>query len=128
MGSSLANAGGPSVGNQAAGSSIAGAGLQAYGEILKSQGVAAGDTFKADVLEQNGARGDVAAVQTGGDFTRKLNIDLGNIDAMRAAVHTDPTSPTGAAIRDSEGGIEPVGRYPLWQDGGARRREGCGPI
>lgn len=85
----------------ASGTSIAGAGLQAYGEILKSQGVAAGDTFKADVLEQNAQRGQVAAVQTGGDMTRKLNIDLGNIDAMRAAAHTDITSPTGAAIRDN---------------------------
>jgi hypothetical protein len=94
MGSSPQSAG-------ASGSSIGGAVLQSYGEILKSQGVAAGDTFKADVLEQNAARGEVAAVQTGGDMTRKLNNDLGNIDAMRAVAHTDITSPTGAAIRDN---------------------------
>ena len=33
-------------------------------------------------------------------MTRNLNITLGNIDAVRAAAHTDPTSPTGAAVRD----------------------------
>jgi hypothetical protein len=27
-------------------------------------------------------------------------MDLGNIDTIRAAAHTDPTSPTGAAVRD----------------------------
>jgi hypothetical protein len=101
MGSSLANAGGPSVGNQAAGSSIAAAGLSAYGEILKSQGVAAGDTFKANILEENAGRGQVHAAETGADMSRKLSLDLGNIDAIRAAAHTDPTSPTGAAIRDN---------------------------
>lgn len=94
MGSSPQSAG-------ASGDSIAGAGLQAYGEILKSEGVAAGDTFKAEVLEQNAQRGEVQAVQVGADATRKLANDLGNIDAIRAAVHTDPTSPTGAAIRDT---------------------------
>lgn len=94
MGSSPQSAG-------ASGTSIAGAGLQAYGDVLKGQGVAAGDTFKAEVLEENARRGNVAAVQTGADVTRKLANDLGNIDAIRAAVHTDVTSPTGAAIRDS---------------------------
>jgi hypothetical protein len=53
------------------------------------------------VLEQNAQRGQVAAVETGADSTRKLSIDLGNIDAMRAASHTDIRSPTGAAIRDT---------------------------
>lgn len=94
MGSSPQSAG-------AAGTSIAGAGLQAYGEILKSQGVAAGDTFKSEVLEQNAQRGQVQAAEVGADMSRKLSLDLGNIDAIRAAAHTDPTSPTGAAIRDN---------------------------
>jgi hypothetical protein len=84
----------------ASGLSVAGAGLGAYSQILASQGTAAGDTFKADVLEQNAQRGRVAAVPTGATATERLNIDLGNIDAVRAATHNDPTSPTGAAIRD----------------------------
>jgi hypothetical protein len=41
VGSSLANAGGPSVKTQAAGTSIMGAGLSAYSDILSSQGTAA---------------------------------------------------------------------------------------
>ncbi len=94
MGSSPQSAG-------ASGFSIAGAGLSAYSDILKGQGVAAGDTFKAEVLEQNAQRGQVQAAEVGADMSRKLSIDLGNIDAMRAAAHTDITSPTGAAIRDN---------------------------
>ena len=34
-------------------------------------------------------------------MTRSLNQTLGNIDAVRAAANTDPTSPTGAAMRDN---------------------------
>lgn len=94
MGSSPQSAG-------ASGTSIAGAGLQAYGEILKSQGVAASDTFKSEILEQNAQRGQVQAAEVGADMSRKLSMDLGNIDAIRAAAHTDPTSPTGTAIRDN---------------------------
>jgi hypothetical protein len=84
----------------ASGLSIAGAGLSAYSSILQGQGVAAGDTYKAASLENAAARGRVAAVQTGASASEKLAADLGNIDAVRAAAHDDPTSPTGAAIRD----------------------------
>jgi hypothetical protein len=56
--------------------------------------------LKAASLENAAQRGWVAAVQTGASATERLNIDLGNIDALRAAAHADPTSPTGAAIRD----------------------------
>jgi hypothetical protein len=83
------------------GLSIAGAGLGAWSDVVKAEGVQQGDIFKANVLEANAKRGEVAAVQTGADFTRKLSVDLGNIDAIRAARHTDPASPTGAAIRDT---------------------------
>lgn len=81
--------------------SIGGAGLSAYSDVVKAEGVQQGDIFKADILEQNAKRGQVAAVQTGADYTRKLATDLGNIDAIRAAAHTSPGSPTGAAIRDT---------------------------
>jgi hypothetical protein len=100
MGSSLANAGGPSAKSQAAGTSIVGAGLSAYSDILSSQGTAAGANYKAAALENAAQRGRVAAAQTGASASEKLARDLGNIDAVRAAAHTDPTSPTGAAIRD----------------------------
>jgi hypothetical protein len=49
MGSSLANAGGPSLKQQAAGTSIAGAGLSAYSDLLSSQGTAAGSLRAAAV-------------------------------------------------------------------------------
>lgn len=90
------------MGSSAAGSglSIAGAGLSAYSSILSGEGTAAGENYKAASLENAAARGRVAAVQTGASDTEKLVNTLGNIDAVRAAAHTDPTSPTGAAIRD----------------------------
>jgi hypothetical protein len=100
MGQSLANAGGPSAKSQAAGTSIVGAGLSAYSDILSSQGTAAGANYKAAALENAAQRGKVAAAQTGASASEKLARDLGNIDAVRAAAHADPTSPTGAAIRD----------------------------
>lgn len=93
MGSSPLSAG-------ASGTSIAGAGLSAYADILKGQGTAAGENYKAASLENAAQRGRVAAAQTGASETEKLVQTLGNIDAVRAAAHTDPTSPTGAAIRD----------------------------
>ncbi len=34
-------------------------------------------------------------------LTRNLNQTLGNIDAVRAAARTDPSSPTGAAVRNT---------------------------
>ena len=84
----------------ASGFSVAGAGLSAYGDIVRAQGIQAGDVFKANVLQENAQRGRVAAVETGAQFSQKLASDLGNIDAIRAAAHTDPTSPSGAAVRD----------------------------
>jgi hypothetical protein len=84
----------------AAGTSIAGAGVGAYAQILSSQGTAAGMNYKAASLENAAARGRVAALQTGASASERLAADLGNIDAVRAAAHVDPTSPTGAAIRD----------------------------
>jgi hypothetical protein len=80
--------------------SIGGLGLSAYSSILSSQGTAAGMNYKAASLENAAARGKVAAAQTGASLSERLAMDLGNIDAVRAAAHTDPTSPTGAAIRD----------------------------
>jgi hypothetical protein len=82
--------------------SVGSAGLKSYGDILSAQGTAAGDVFKAQMLEQNAQRGKVAAVQTGAAMSARLANTLGNIDAMRAASHGDPTSPTAAAYRNQQ--------------------------
>jgi hypothetical protein len=61
----------------------------------------AADDYQAQRLEQAATYGELKAVQTGGQMTRQLNTTLGNIDAVRAAANTDPSSPTGAALRDN---------------------------
>ena len=85
--------------------SLASIGLQAYSTILQSQGVAAGDEYQAAKLDQAAQYGELKAVQTGGQMLRSLNTTLGNIDAVRAAANADPTSPTGAAVRDNQENI-----------------------
>jgi hypothetical protein len=89
----------------AGGMSLASAGLSAYSDILKGQGTAAADEYQAQRLETAATYGDLKAVQTGGQMTRNLNTVLGNIDAVRAAAGNDPTSPTGAAVRDNQENI-----------------------
>ena len=85
-----------------AGFNIAGAGLGAAGSIVQSEGVAAGDQFQAEQADVAAQYGELKAVQTGAQMSRNLNTTLGNIDAIRAAAHTDPSSPTGAAYRDTQ--------------------------
>jgi hypothetical protein len=84
----------------ATGASIASMGLSAYSDIMKGKGVQSADNYKAAALEASAQRGHVAAVQTGAKETIALDNTLGMIDSVRAAAHADPTSPTGAAIRD----------------------------
>lgn len=86
----------------AGGNSLTSIGLSAYSTILQSQGAAAADEFQAAKLENAAKYGELKAVQVGGQMTRSLNQTLGNIDAVRAAANTDPTSPTGAAFRDNQ--------------------------
>lgn len=93
---------GASGGSSAGGASLASIGLQAYSDILKSEGVAKADEYQAAKLDSAAKYGELKAVQTGGQMTRNLNTILGNIDAVRAAANTDPTSPTGAAVRDNQ--------------------------
>lgn len=94
-----ASGGGPS---PAGGMSLASAGLSAYSTILSSQGTATADQYQAEKLETDAVYGDLKAAQTGAQMTRNLNTTLGNIDAVRAAANTDPTSPTGVAVRDNQ--------------------------
>jgi hypothetical protein len=88
-------------GSSAGGSSLASIGLSAYATMLQAQGVASADEYQAAKLDNAAKYGELKAVQTGGQMTRSLNTTLGNIDAVRAAANTDPSSPTGAAIRDN---------------------------
>ena len=93
-------------GAAAGGMSLAATGFAMYGEYLSSRGTAAGEKFKAEELEQQAQYGELKATQTNAQMTKNLAITLGHIDAVRSAMHTDPTSPTGAAVR---GEIEATG-------------------
>ena len=74
--------------------SAAGAGLSAFG-------TSKADKYQAAEQEQAAQYGELRATQTNAALTRNLNQTLGNIDAVRAAARTDPTSPTGAAVRNT---------------------------
>jgi hypothetical protein len=83
-------------------SQIAAMGLGAYGSYMKGKGTQAADEYKAASLERSAQYGRLAASETNTQMTEHLNTTLGNIDVIRAAAHADPTSPTGAAVRDTE--------------------------
>lgn len=107
---------GTSGGSAASGASMASIGLQGYSVMmgaeaseqsaeaiqLQARGVANADTFQAEKLDNAATYGELKAAQTGGAMSRQLNQTLGNIDAVRAAANTDPTSPTGVAFRDNQ--------------------------
>lgn len=80
--------------------SMASTGFSAASQGEAAQGTAAADSFKAQQLDEAATYGELKAKQTAGQMTRNLTMTLGNIDAVRAANRTDPTSPTGAAVRD----------------------------
>lgn len=80
--------------------SIASVGLSALGTMTKAKGEKAGDEFQAEELDRAAKYGELKAIQTGTQMTQRLNQTLGNIDAIRAASHDDPTSPSGNAYRD----------------------------
>jgi hypothetical protein len=83
----------------AGGMSLAATGFKMYGDYVSSRGEAAGDVYKSELLEQQAQYGRLKATQTNAQLTRNLAITLGHVDAVRAAGHTDPFSPTGAAVR-----------------------------
>lgn len=80
---------------------IASAGLSAASQGMQAEGTAAADQFKAQQLDEAAKYGELKATQTGAAMTRNLVTTLGNLDAVRAAAHTDPTSPTGGAVREN---------------------------
>jgi hypothetical protein len=79
---------------------MAGLGFSAISSVVSAVGNANADTYKAETLDRAAQYGELKATQSGAQLTRNLNVSLGNIDAIRAAARTDPTSPTGAAVRD----------------------------
>jgi hypothetical protein len=80
--------------------SIASLGLGAIGSVVKGFGLSTADTFQSEELQRQAEYKGLEATQTNAQMIRNLGITLGNIDAVRAAGHTSPTSPTGAAVRD----------------------------
>jgi hypothetical protein len=80
--------------------SIASLGISAYSAHEKGVGAKAAADYKADTLERAAQYGELQAAQTGAADREKLARTLGMIDSVRAAAHTDPTSPTGATVRD----------------------------
>jgi hypothetical protein len=84
----------------ASGNSMASLGFQAAAAGVSAIGTSEGDQFRASELEEQAQYGDFKGKQVNAQMTRNLTMTLGNIDAVRAAARTDPTSPTGAAVRD----------------------------
>lgn len=80
---------------------LASVGFQAAGQGMAAQGQSTADLYKAEQLQQAAEYGELKATQTNAQMTRNLVNTLGNIDAVRAAAHTDPTSPTGAQVRQA---------------------------
>ena len=80
--------------------SLASVGLSAASKGVQAQGVAEGDEFKAQQLDEAATYGELKAQQTNAQLTRNLAVTLGNIDAVRAAGHGDPSDPSNAAVRD----------------------------
>jgi hypothetical protein len=80
--------------------SLASMGFAAAGSLESAKGTSAADQYRAAQLDRAAQYGELQATQSAGQLTRNLTITLGNLDAVRAAARTDPTSPTGAAVRD----------------------------
>jgi hypothetical protein len=91
-----------SSGNSSIASGLSGLGAvgAVVGGVMQGQATKSADEYKAGMLDRAAQYGELKATQTNAQMTNNLNITLGNIDAVRAAAHTDPTSPTGAAVRD----------------------------
>jgi hypothetical protein len=100
MGEPLKSATGISVGSQASGLSIASLGFGAASSIAKGYGTQAADEFQADRATRAAELGRTQAALTDVTYRENLNTTLGNIEAIRAAAHIDPSSPTSAALRD----------------------------
>jgi len=79
--------------------SAASTGFQMLSSYVSSRAAAGADIYKSQLLEQEAQYGRLKADQTNAQMTRRLAVTLGHVDAVRASAHTDPTSPTGVAVR-----------------------------
>lgn len=95
MGAAAGGAGGAS-----SALSLASLGFSAMSSITSAKGTEAANNAQAARLDRAVEYGKVKAVQTGAQLAENLNTTLGNIDVVRAAGNTDPTSPTSAALRE----------------------------
>ena len=83
----------------AGGMSLAATGFKVLGDYVGSRAEAGADVYKSELLEQQAEYGRLKATQTNAQLTRNLAITLEHVDAVRSAMHVDPSSPTGAAVR-----------------------------
>lgn len=80
---------------------IVGIGANVAGGVMQGEGQQAADNYQAAVLTQKAQAGQVAATETNANSVLRLNQTLDNIDAVRAASHNDPSSPTGSMLRNT---------------------------
>lgn len=86
---------------QAAGAlSVASSGLSIVSGFMKGEGDEAAANYQSEKLKRAAEFARTSASQTDAQMRENLNIQLSNIDAVRAAAGADPTSPTTAALRD----------------------------
>jgi hypothetical protein len=90
--------GGSGAGSGASGASLLSIGLSAYSDVEKGAATQASDEFQADKANEAAKFGRLQADLTDTTSRERLNTTLGNIDAIRAAAHVDPTSPTTSAV------------------------------
>jgi hypothetical protein len=68
--------------------------------FMKGQGDEAAADYQANKLRVSAEYARGAAKETDAQMRENLNLQLQNIDAVRAAANIDPTSPTTAALKD----------------------------
>lgn len=104
-GAGLPSASGGLGGSPAGALSIASLGLGVFSSLSKGSATKASDDFQADKAERAADFGKLQAGLTDSVMREQLNTTLSNIEVIRAASHTDPTSPTGAAIESYDSKI-----------------------
>lgn len=80
--------------------SVASLALTVASDVTKGNATQASDNFQADRLQRAADFGQTQATLTDTTMRENLNTTLGNIEAVRAAAFTDPTSPTSIALMD----------------------------
>lgn len=88
------------MGQAAGGASLLAVGLTAFSDVSKGEATQAADTYQANELRTKAQYAGAAAAETNATLSDRLATTLGHIDAVRAAAHTDPTSPTTVALRN----------------------------